>query len=130
MNEDARATYPKRNDPEMKELLEKWLRRGENEAEVMPDPAQGQEVGFPVWADTRRATASAVFRSALFPALARGHRKYVKNQKIFSTRGVDILFTGEQFDQSDLDVYLEILHFLKEQTAGTDCTFTAYGLLK
>jgi hypothetical protein len=91
---------------------------------------RGQLILFPQWADTRRAAASAVFRSALFPALGRGNRQYFKNKKIFSTRGVEIFFTGEQFDQSDLDVYLEILHLLKEQPSGTDCTFSAYGLLK
>jgi TrfA protein len=94
------------------------------------EQAQGQLILFPEWADTRRAAASAVFRSALFPALARGQRRQFKNQKIFSTRGVEIFFTGEQFDQSDLNVYLEILHILKDQPSGTNCTFTAYGLLK
>jgi len=97
---------------------------------ALPQPHKAEVIHLPTWADTRRATASAVFRSALFPALARGRRQYVKNQKIFSTRGVEIFFTGEQFDQSDLDVYLEILHLLKDQPSGTDCTFTAYGLLK
>jgi hypothetical protein len=100
------------------------------EAGIAPIPAQGQLILFPEWADTRRAAASAVFRSALFPALARGQRQYFERKKIFSTRGVEIFFTGKQFDQSDLDVYLEILHILKDQPSGTDCTFTAYGLLK
>lgn len=97
---------------------------------VPPDSAREHEVRFPAWADARRAAASAVFRSALFPALARGHRKYVENQKIFSTRGVEVFFTGKQFDQSDLDVYLEILHRLRDQPSGTKCTFTAYEMLK
>lgn len=83
----------------------------------------------PQWADTRRATASAVFRSALFPALGRGQRQYLERQKIFSTRGVEVFFTGKQFDQSDLDVYLEILHLLKD-IPSRKCCFTAYGLLK
>jgi TrfA protein len=97
---------------------------------IAPAPAQGQLILFPEWADTRRAAASAVFRSALFPALARRQRQYFERKKIFSTRGVEIFFTGKQFDQSDLDVYLEILHILKDQPSGTNCTFTAYGLLK
>lgn len=83
-----------------------------------PEPEPGA-VLLPAWADTRRAAASAVFRSALFPALARGHRRFVKRQKIFSTRGIDVFFTGELFDQSDLDVYLEILHLMRNQPGGT-----------
>lgn len=128
-------------NPEIRKALEGLgkaiAKRGEQEREGMPElipekkgEPKGQLLLFPAWADTRRASASAVFRSALFPALARGKRQYVEGVKIFSTRGVTVYFTGKQFDQSDLDVYLEILHILKDQPSGTDCTFTAYGLLK
>jgi len=44
--------------------------------------------------------------------------------------GVEVYFTGERFDQSDLDVYLEILNFAKQQALGTECTFTTYAMLK
>ena len=120
--------------PELATTLERFGRaiaeRAKQEQKTTPEEPKGQLILFPQWADTRRATASAIFRSALFPALGRGKRQYLKNKKIFSTRGVDVFFTGEQFDQSDLDVYLEILHLLKDQPSGTNCTFTAYGLLK
>lgn len=126
-----------RVDPELAATLERFGRTisERSQQEQQPEPEQkpqatGQLILFPQWADTRRVTARAVFRSALFPALGRGKRQYIKNQKIFSTRGVDIFFTGEKFDQSDLDVYLEILHILKDQPSGKDCTFSAYGLLK
>lgn len=125
-----------RVDPELAATLESLGRTiaersaQEQQPEPKPQATTGQLILFPQWADTRRATASAVFRSALFPALGRGQRQYLERQKIFSTRGVEVFFTGKQFDQSDLDVYLEILHILKDQPSGTDCTFSAYGLLK
>jgi hypothetical protein len=112
------------------EREEKERTAGPEAQQERKEEPKGKLVLFPEWADTRRASASAIFRSALFPALARGQRRQVKHQKIFSTRGVTVYFTGEQFDQSDLDVYLEILHMLKDQPSGTNCTFTAYGLLK
>jgi len=123
-------------NPELRETLEHLGRlmversEQEQEAEPLKIEPKGQLILFPQWADTRRASASAVFRSALFPALGRGKRQYLKEKKIFSTRGLNVFFTGEQFEQSDLDVYLEILHVLKEQPSGTECTFSAYGLLK
>jgi hypothetical protein len=89
-----------------------------------------QLVLFPQWADTRRAAPCAIFRSALFSALGRVKRPYLKNQKIAAVDGVEITFTGEQFDQSDLDVYLELLYLMKDHPSGKDCEFTAYGLLK
>jgi hypothetical protein len=93
-------------------------------------PKGAQLVLFPQWADTRRAAPCAIFRSALFSALGRVKRPYLKNQKIASVDGVEITFTGEQFDQSDLDVYLELLHLMKDHPSGKVCEFTAYGLLK
>ena len=44
--------------------------------------------------------------------------------------GLKILFTGEQFDQSDLDVYLEILNMARSFPLGTPVKFSAYALLK
>lgn len=128
---DGKLVLTEQSKPEAEQ---QWQRQFESQtgpaSQGTGGAAASGQVLLPAWADSRRATASAVFRSALFPALARGHRKFVKNQKIFSTRGVDVFFTGEQFDQSDLDVYLEILHLLKDQPLGTECTFTAYELLK
>ena len=96
-------------NPELRETLEHLGRlmversEQEQEAEPLKIEPKGQLILFPQWADTRRASASAVFRSALFPALGRGKRQYLKEKKIFSTRGLNVFFTGEQFEQSDLD---------------------------
>lgn len=83
------------------------------------------------WADNKRAAPNAVFRSALFPALNNKQgRKFVKEQKIYSVGGLGVTFTGEQFDQSDLDVYLEILNFAKGSPLGQPVKFSAYAMLK
>lgn len=82
------------------------------------------------WANNRRAAPNAVFRSALFPALNSQTRKFIKEKKVFSVGGLDVTFTGEQFDQSDLDVYLEILNFAKETPLGKPVRFSAYAMLK
>lgn len=76
------------------------------------------------------AAPNALFRSALFPALNNQTRKQLKNEKLFSVSGLDIIFTGEQFDQTDLDVYLEILNLAKNQDIGKKFEFSAYSLLK
>jgi len=70
------------------------------------------------------------FQISAFPRTWPRKTAIPQEQENFFHAGVDVFFTGEQFDQADLDVYLEILHFLKDQPSGTDCTFTAYGLLK
>jgi hypothetical protein len=83
------------------------------------------------WSDDRRAAPNAVFRSALFPALNnKKSRRFVQNHKIYSVSGLDVTFTGQQFDQTDLDVYLEILNLAKAVPLGQPVRFSAYSLLK
>lgn len=96
-----------------------------------PPEKKGQLILFPQWAEDRRAAVHAVFRSALFPALNfKEGRPFLKEKRIASVEGVTVFFTGEQFDQSDLDVYLELLQFAHETPFGMECTFSAYSLLK
>ena len=83
------------------------------------------------WANNKRAAPNAVFRSALFPALNNQQsRRYVENQKVYSISGLEVRFTGKQFDQTDLDVYLEILHLAKDTPLGKPVRFSAHSLLK
>jgi hypothetical protein len=100
-----------------------------------PEPQKAEQKGqlllFPQWAEDRRAAAHAIFRSALFPALNNKQpRRFLKEKRIASVEGLEVFFTGEQFDQSDLDVYLELLQIAHETPLGVECCFTAYSLLK
>ena len=114
------------------------LRRAIHGQTITTEPAaasekaeqKGQLILFPQWADDRRAAVNAIFRSALFPALNfKEGRHFFKEQRIVAVNGVEVFFTGEQFDQSDLDVYLELLNIAHESPFGVECCFTAYSLL-
>lgn len=76
------------------------------------------------------AAPNALFRSALFPALNNQTREYLRDVTLFSVAGLDIQFRGEQFDQTDLDVYLGILHIANSVELGAVIEFTAYSFLK
>ena len=94
-----------------------WPPKFPEEGEPEPQKAEqkGQLILFPQWAEDRRAAAHAIFRSALFPALNfKEGRPFFKEKRIVSVDGVEVFFTGEQFDQSDLDVYLELLNIAHE----------------
>ncbi len=98
---------------------------------IEPDAQAGPGVQLPLWPESRRAAPNVIFRSALFPATNfQNGRPFVKNQLLASVGGTTVYFTGERFDQSDLDVYLEILNFARQHPLGTECTFSAYSLLK
>ena len=77
------------------------------------------------------AAPNVLFRSALFPALSnKTERKQFKKENLFSVGGLNVTFTGEQFDQSDLDVYLEILNIANSYHIGEKIEFSAYSMLK
>ncbi len=112
-----------KNRPDMRAYYEERSRQmiAERNKPILLEP----------WANDRRAAPNAVFRSALFPALNnKQSRRYVENHKIYSVSGLEVTFTGKQFDQSDLDVYLEILNCAKTVPLGKPVRFTAYAMLK
>jgi hypothetical protein len=93
--------------------------------------SQSKEIRLPEWPETKRAAPNAVFRSGLFPALNNKQpRRFLKHEKLGSVSGVEVIFTGEQFNQSDLDVYLELLNLAKSQPLGTPVTFAAHSFLQ
>ena len=105
-------------------------------SETQPIPApikkakSAEVIQLDFWEDGKRASANAILRSALFPALCRQKRQFMKEIMLDSVGGITVYFTGEQFDQSDFDVYLEILNFARPFPLGTPVRFSAHGMLK
>jgi hypothetical protein len=87
-------------------------------------------IQLPVWPEAVRGVPNGVLRSALFGAIRKGPRRYLKRERIASLEGVDILYTGERLDQGDLDVWQAVLHIARLQDMGEQCRFTAYAMLK
>jgi hypothetical protein len=71
-----------------------------------------------------------VLRSALFRVIERGQRKALQRTVLAAWPGVTIRYTGVELDQSDLDVWLTVLHIAREQALGVQVPVTAYQLLK
>lgn len=86
---------------------------------------------LPEWPEQRLAAPNIIFRTALFPALNnRQPRRNLVEEKLFSVAGIDVIFTGTQFNQTDLDVYLEILNIAKKTPLGSPIRFSAHSMLK
>jgi hypothetical protein len=105
-----------------------------NPRTVEPEPDKhppAKIIQLPLWPEARRAAPNAVFRSALFPALKfKEGRPFLKEQRIAAVGGIEVSFTGERCDQSDLDVYLELIDLARYHPLGTECSFSAHGMLK
>lgn len=87
-------------------------------------------IQLPLWPEPKRGAPNSFIRSALFAAIQGKDRQYLKEQVLASQDGIIIKYTGEQLNQSDLDVWETIVHMAREQPLGTFCSFTAHGLLK
>lgn len=89
-----------------------------------------EEGQLPLWPEPVRGVPNALIRSALFAAVQGANRPYLANQAVASVQGLEIRYRGYQFNQTDLDVWNELVHLCKVQAMGTRCSFTTYGLLK
>lgn len=127
---DLESIYAKIHDPELKGTLE---RLGAVIAKREPEPERhlpAKVIQLPLWPEPRRGVPNDILRSALFAAIQGKGREYVKQHMIAAYDGVRIKYTGEQLDQSDLDVWEQILHLARQHPLGTVCHFTAHGFLK
>lgn len=85
---------------------------------------------LPSWPDPVRAVPNGFLRSALFGAIGKGKRRYVKGEAIAALEGIEIRYTGERLDQGDLDVWENLLHSARFEGLGMQCRVTSYTLLK
>jgi hypothetical protein len=74
---------------------------------------------------------NALLRAALFPARdVTAPRRFLEKAPIFAVEGIQVTFTGQEFDQTDLDVLLGILEIGAYVPIGQKFTFSAHALLK
>lgn len=98
------------------------------QAAVTVTPAESKKL--PLWAEPVRAVPNGFLRSALFGAIRKGRRRYLKAEQLAALDGIEIRYTGERLDQGDLDVWECVLHAVRLQELGSQCRMTAYALLK
>ena len=87
-------------------------------------------VSLPQWVEAQRGAPNAALRSALFAAIHGKYRRYLEREVLSTPDGLEIRFTGGQLDQSDLDVWEQVLHIARQPPLGTRIWFVAYDLLK
>ena len=113
--------------------LERSHSRREQTASV-PDNVENlpptNVIKLPLWPDAVRAVPNGFLRSALFGAIRRGARRYMRREQIAALEGIEIYYTGERLDQGDLDLWETLLHIARLQGLGNECRVTAYQLLK
>jgi hypothetical protein len=92
------------------------------------EPAQ--VIRLPLWPESARGAPNDILRSALFAAIQGKGRAFLKQRLIVAYDGNQIKYTGEQLDQSDLDVWEHVLHLARQHPLGTVCQFKGGAFLK
>ena len=102
-----------------------------SEREPLPGvPLPKNVVQLPLWSEPVRVVPNGFLRSALFGAVRKGRRRYLKAEQLAALDGIEIRYTGERLDQGDLDVWESVLHAVRLQELGSQCRLTSYALLK
>jgi hypothetical protein len=84
----------------------------------------------PTWPASMRGTPNACLRSALFAGIQGNERiAYKKRTLLAAVDGIEVRYLGVQLNQSDLDVWMQIVHLSRQQLPGFSVTFSAYAML-
>ena len=114
---------------EIEEQLAVWEARGDGKTAQEEPRGPAKVIQLPLWPEPKRGAPNAVLRGALFAAVHKD-RRYMDRELLAAQDGIKVWFTGKQLDQSDLDVWEQVLHLARTQALGTECYFTAHGFLK
>lgn len=82
------------------------------------------------WPEDQRCAPNAILRSALFGVVAKGKREGVENRKIVAWGEDSIFFSGLQLCQFDCTVWLQSLHYAREQQLGNKIYFSLREFIK
>lgn len=96
----------------------------------LDDDDSPSQMLLPFWTDTVRAVPKAAVYSALFAPLMRGKRDQVKRREMSAIGQYQLIYTGERLDQTDLDVFLWLLHQNRTKSADRPIEFSANAMLR
>jgi hypothetical protein len=99
-------------------------------AALATERESAQIIQLPLWHEGKSGSPNAFLRSALFAAIQGKDRVYLENMTLFSQQGYTVKFTGKLLNQEDMTVWLALVDLARQHPLGTECSFTAYGILK
>jgi hypothetical protein len=118
------------NCARMKAIEERALAKSRAKKPATTVATNTRRCQLPPWPDTARGVPNIALRSALFGAIGKGSRRYLERESISALKNTTIIYTGEQLDQGDLDVWVTVLHLARTQPIGQECNITAYEMLQ
>jgi hypothetical protein len=121
-------------DPQLRAQLERLGQRlaesPREGADCSPPHATAKVIQFPLFPHETRPVSNDMARSALFSCVQGVDRRMLKNAVLATVDGVEIIFTGEQFNQDDHDVLMQLIFMAKNKPLGQFVVVSAYAILK
>src|SRR6266851_9941685 len=119
-------------DPDLRATLE---RLGNVMADAPPAPAPepsstAKVIQFPLFPESTRPVSNDMARSALFSCIQGKDRRFIKDALLATVDGVEIRFTGEQLNQDDHDLLMQLIFMARATALGKWVTVSAYAILK
>ena len=118
-------------DPELRELVEKLgnaMVRAEQDTAV--EKRTAQIIQFPRFPEEKRPVSNDVARSALFSCVQGKDRQMFEDALLATVEGIEIRFTGRQFNQDDHDVLMQLVYMATHKPLGEYVTVPANAILK
>ncbi len=95
-----------------------------------PESLPGTGLQLPLWPQELRGLPWATLRGALFAPVKPGNRASMQRKKIATVGNLEIVYTGLQLDQADLDVYEQVLHLARRTPLGEPVRFKTREMLR
>lgn len=95
-----------------------------------PSKPKAKVVTLPIWPDAQRAIPNHLARSSLFAPVARGRRKLHVDAELASRSDARILFSGQQLDEADCDVFMQAMHEARRVPLGEPVTINRAQFLR
>ena len=119
-------------DPDLRASLERLgtvIKDTPQRSEPEP-PSSAKIIQFPLFPEATRPVSNDMARIALFSCIQGKDRRFIKDALLATVDGVEIRFTGEQLNQDDHDLLMQLIFMAREKPVGAWVTMPAHTILK
>ena len=95
-----------------------------------PPPSSAKIIQFPLFPEATRPVSNDMARSALFSCVQGKDRRFIKDALLATVADREIRFTGEQLNQDDHDLLMQMVFMAQHKPLGSWVMVPAYGILQ
>jgi len=93
-------------------------------------PSSAKIIQFPLFPEATRPVSNDMARSALFSCVQGKDRRFIKDVLLATVADREIRFTGEQLNQDDHDLLMQMVFMAQNKPLGSWVMVPAYGILQ